>query len=641
MLCYVIRFKNRINIFFVYMNLNIYLKTYHHTYSKKIYVSRKKKQKSYTLTTCTPKIYIKYKPTALFLKKHNVISYKKIPLLSKKKNKKNTNTVKFCVFAGRKINIKILHHYIELLLKQNIIHEYHIFDMSHKISDCLFLKEEFIRLSSLFSKKNKKKNKRQRIFIHNHDQNYKKLQLIEKNKEHNNNHHFNTIPEKPDWSPFYKVISKKQFYEHSIIIKCDDDILFIDIANLQKAIYDRIQDTYSFLIHSNCINNNICAYYQKDLFPHLSPYLSTYPIGGLLGPLFENPKIAYSMHDYFTNSYFKNKSKQEWLNYYKIPDTYVKSRLSINFILLRGEDCKYFKHIVHDDEYLVSSFFPEKFLRPNKIKGDFITSHYSYSLQTDIMNQSTYLYEKYISLTKDYCSFIKDLSFPKIPQIISEKQQFLKKYKSYLLYDQNSDRTFLKAPHFNHSFLENGNRKFFYIKHCQTNHYLTIDYEENILHLSDTQKTLFQIEFISSQVIRIYLGIYSLTNFNIGDIKNKQYLLSLLPKQNEKNIFIETCTSDTWSSNPYHHIYLQFLNNQSYLSVKQYNPFTKTVLHLKKTKNNDCLWNLEEYQPPSLCPYIYLERICKNQKFYYQDLENHQVHTNFYMGWGYEQILYT
>lgn len=610
------------------MNLNIYLKTYHHTYSKKIYVSKKKNN---FLKILIKKIKYIHKP--FFLKKHNLYQYKKIPSLSKK----NRDIVKFCIFAGRKINIKIIHHYIELLLKQNIIHEYHIFDMSHKINDCLFLEEEFSRLSSIFSKKNKQK----RIFIHNHDQNYKKLQLIEKNKEHKNNHHFTTIPEKPDWSPFYKEISKKQFYENSIIIKCDDDILFIDIANLQKAIYDRIQDTYSFLIHSNCINNNICAYYQKDLFPHLSKYLSKYPIGGLLGPLFEYPKIAYSMHDYFTNSYFQSKNKQEWLNYYTIPDTYVKSRISINFILLRGEDCKYFKNIVHDDEYLLSSFYPEKLLRPNKIKGDFITSHYSYGLQTNIMNQSTYLYEKYISLTKDYYTYIKDQSFPELTQIISQNESLLKKYRSYLLYDRNNGRTFLKAPHYNHSFLENGNRKFFYIKHYQTNQYLTIDYEENVLYLSNNQKTLFQIEFISSRIIRIYLGIYSLTNFNIGDIKNKQYLLSLLPKQNEKNIFIEKSPSHATISNPLHCIYLQFLNNQSYLGIKQYNSLTKTVLHIKKTKNDDCLWNLEEYKSPSSGPYNYFERICKNQKFYYKDLENHQIHTNFYMGWGYEQILYS
>jgi len=609
------------------MNLNIYLKTYHHTYSKKIYVSKKK---NHFLKAFIKKI--KYIHKSFFLKKYNLYPYKKIPSLSKKQKK----IVKFCVFAGRKINIKILHHYIELLLKQNIIHEYHIFDMSHKLSDCLFLKEEFARLSSLFSKK----NKQQRIFIHNHDQNYKKLLFVEKKTDNKHQSFSSSIPEKQDWSPFYKVISKKQFYDHSIIIKCDDDILFIDIANLQKAIYDRIQDTYSFLIHSNCINNNICAYYQKDLFPHLSQSLANYPIGGILGPLFENPKIAYSMHDYFTNSYFQCKNKQEWQCSYIIPDTYVKSRLSINFILLRGEDCKYFKNIVHDDEYLLSSFYPEKLLRPNKIKGDFITSHYSYALQNDVMNQSTYLYKKYISLTKDYCSYIKDQTFPELTQIISRNHSLLKKYKSYLLYDSNSDRTFMKAPHYNHSFLENGNRKFFYIQHYQTNQYLTIDYEENVLHLSDSQKTLFQIEFISSQIIRIYLGIYSLTNFNIGDIKNKQYLLSLLPKQNEKNIFIETCPSDTNSSNPYHHIYLQFLNNQSYLSTKQYNSLTKTVLHIEKTKNNDSLWNLEEYKPKSLCPYNYFERICKNQKFYYQDLENHQIHTNFYMGWGYEQILY-
>ena len=64
-----------------------------------------------------------------------------------------------------------------------------------------------------------------------------------------------------------KTISKSSFYKDSIIIKCDDDILFIDIHGLKNAIKQRKNDKKSFLIHSNCINNNICSYYQRNNFP--------------------------------------------------------------------------------------------------------------------------------------------------------------------------------------------------------------------------------------------------------------------------------------------------------------------------------------------------------------------------------------
>jgi len=58
------------------MNLNIYLKTYHHTYSKKIYVSKKK---NHFLKAFIKKI--KYINKSFFLKKYNIYQYKKKHIL--------------------------------------------------------------------------------------------------------------------------------------------------------------------------------------------------------------------------------------------------------------------------------------------------------------------------------------------------------------------------------------------------------------------------------------------------------------------------------------------------------------------------------------------------------------------------------
>ena len=44
-------------------------------------------------------------------------------------------TVKFCIFAGREKNLVILHKYIEKLLFDKIIDEYHIFDFTRNLSD--------------------------------------------------------------------------------------------------------------------------------------------------------------------------------------------------------------------------------------------------------------------------------------------------------------------------------------------------------------------------------------------------------------------------------------------------------------------------------------------------------------------------
>ena len=99
-----------------------------------------------------------------------------------KKNYINTkNTIKFCVFAGRKSNIQILHKYIEILLNENIINEYHIFDFTRNLKDKENLLSEYIRLNKIYIN---------RIFIYNYDQDLN----IENNQF--------------DWSPFYKKISR-------------------------------------------------------------------------------------------------------------------------------------------------------------------------------------------------------------------------------------------------------------------------------------------------------------------------------------------------------------------------------------------------------------------------------------------------
>ena len=120
--------------------------------------------------------------------------FKKYHKKFKQKIKKYNKIVKFCVFAGRQKNMCILHSYIKLLLSKHIIDEYHIFDFSRNLIDKQFLFDSYQNLSISFPNK---------IFLHNYKEN---------NFKQKKTHQY-------DWSPFYSTISKKTFYDNSIIIK--------------------------------------------------------------------------------------------------------------------------------------------------------------------------------------------------------------------------------------------------------------------------------------------------------------------------------------------------------------------------------------------------------------------------------------
>jgi hypothetical protein len=503
--------------------------------------------------------------------------------------------VKFCVFVGREKNMMILHSYVEKCLREKIIDEYHMFNFSKIMSDHNFIISEYERLKKLYKEK---------IFLHNSEEN---LLLI------------NTKRIKINWNPFYNYISKSN--KNDIIIKCDDDILFIDIYSLKKAIEDRINDKISFIIHSNCINNGVCSYYQKELFKKLTQELENYPTGGILGIIFEKPEIAYAIHNEFTNNLLCDLNN---LNKYIIEDKYINTRISINFILLRGEDMIYMSNVNSDDEYQISGFIPEKLCRPNKIKGDLITSHLSYSFQEKIIlnRQDIYLnYEKiknkYIKLSED---IIKNYNLFKTnvlkPHIIILDNEIIYKIKNWFS-DQN-----------------------YYIKNIETNKYLSIDYEDDEFYLSDKKKTYFEIILKSKSIIEIKLGIYFLTRYNtVGKFRNEGILLKYLREEKEKEILLEY-ENNNIENNNLHKInlenkifYIKFLKYNLYFSL---NIKDNTKIDITTEKKNK--WILEKVSNTE--PFIECRRLIKNDKIYYENIKTNELYSNYYKGWSLENILW-
>ena len=475
--------------------------------------------------------------------------------------------VKFCVFLGREKNMKILHSYIELGLINNIINEYHMYDFSRNINDHKFILLEFNRLKSIFINK---------IYLYDF---YKK-----------------DLNNKTNWNPFYKQIASNSL-DDDIIIKCDDDILFIDIYALKDAIIDRYNDKESFLIHSNCINNGVCAYYQRHLFPKLKDDLNKYPKGGILGVLFENPIIAYAIHNQFYTDILDNIIN---LEKYIIDDVYINSRISINFILINGRDCKYLTDVSYSDEYELSSFIPEKLCRPNKIKGNLITSHLSYTFQEKILLNNNEILNNYSKIKNNYILLKTGLRY---------NNNISNKFKC----NKNLDDTYIVKNWIN--------EYSFYIKNIETNNYLYINYDDDELCLSNSSKTIFEIKNNT-----INLGIYYLTRYNyIGKFRNEQILLKYFKDFNEKEIIKENIDENN-------SFYLKFTKYNTYLSVNTKN---NTFLNISSNKINK--WIFEKIN--NNMEYITVKRFIKNNKIYYQNIETNEIYANYYNGWSLENIL--
>ena len=473
-------------------------------------------------------------------------------------------TVKFCVFLGREKNIRILHSYIEFGLKNNIFDEYHMYDFSRNINDHYFIMQEYQRLNVQYFN---------RIFLHNYDEN-------------------KNINIKTDWSPFYKNIS--QCNDKDIIIKCDDDILFIDMFSLKNTINDRINDKISFLIHSNCINNGVCAYYQKDIHDKLRNSLNKYPTGGILGILFEKPEIAFSLHNNFCSNLLLNIDN---LNNYIINDIYINSRISINFILINGSDAKYLKDVTYDDEYLLSSFIPEKLCRPNKIKGDLITSHLSYSFQEKIILNKDYILNDYKKIMEKF--------------IIIDKP-IIKKYNM-------NEKLYIPIHHIKNGIYKIKNwltSNHYYIKNADSGKYLYIEYENDEITTSDN-KSIFEIIVKNNNLIEIKLGIYYLTRYNaIGKFTNEKLLFKYIWDEKGREILKEN------------------IDNSFYLKFTKYNYYLNDV----SSQNKLTKWIFEKVNYED--EFIYAERIIKNDKIYYKNIKNNEIYTNFYKGWGQENVIW-
>lgn len=536
--------------------------------------------------------------------------------------------VKLCTFLGRQKNIQILHKYIWQGLKEGIIDEYHLFDFARNHEDHNFICDEFDILKKEFVGK---------IHLHYSVETKERLEKKE----------FGV-----DWKLFYSTLPLISD-DNSIIIKCDDDILFIDLDGLRLACDVRWEDKESFLIHSNCVNNGVCSYYYRHKFPEIQKELEEFPVGGLIGPIFESPTLAAVMHSLFVSRMHLNLKKEgihSNINYYREMDTFFYHRISINFIMMLGSDVKYIYEVSKNDEYELSCYLPEKLGRPNRIKGDFITSHYSYGMQEKVLSNRKDLMNLYDVLVKKY---------------LEERQAGLQKRILTKWFPPIPRKSFIKTFKFPMTINNWWKTNSYYICTSDEKYYLTSHFDEDILKVvpsSENEKSIFSVDYLSwekgeltedtqsSEKVRIKLGLFYITQYSyIGHFRNERIFITTSKIDEEKDIYfdfqLEDVDIDNYSDDSsLEESFLIRFRKKNSKDLSKGSSKDSSNLYLNLNDKNDGIeissrkktWWKTKRPFWANSKTIEVIRFEKNRMFYYQNINTNEIHRPYYMGWGVE-----
>ena len=466
-----------------------------------------------------------------------------------------------CTFMGRRNNVEILHKYIEEALKINAIDRYYMIDMTRNIDDHNLIQSEKDRLNEKFPG---------RVFVHNDD---KQKQLLESGEEIVGG----------SWAPFYSFLDS--FEDNDVIIKCDDDTLYIDVETLEAACELRWKNKDPLLMHANCINNGITAYhqYKKGIWDGLKDkdLIDMFPSGGLTGPLFAHPDVACDMHMQFASDLKFNETSIEK---YKLKENiYFNCRVSINFIFMLGSDRDILKTIDTQDEYVTSSKAGQAVDRPNMIIGDFTCLHHTYGRQEPVMEERG---------TYDILKRLADRLFS------TDRERVRKPITDTF----NSVSSVKSGPQYLFKYWSTSNS--YTLKHKETQKYISIVPEKaerldpktkegngvfwlkNVLTGDSDDPTLFEVE--NDNIVSV-TELIKATNPNP---KNPQFLAFLINKffqQNYKNNQIKIHKKGKEAI-------IESVQSPGYYLIK--NPNNPKLLFFKNVPETEAdVWVLETYKP--------------------------------------------
>lgn len=207
----------------------------------------------------------------------------------------------------------------------------------------------------------------------------------------------------PYWQAYDYYARRLKDYQDTIFLKCDDDIVYLDVDKLGDFVEFRRTNPHYFVVSANVVNNGVCAYFQQEagsIPAHVGQFER--PPGGFGGSLWLSAQRAEMLHDYFLSTRDKRLPLPE-----KVVDW--TERQSINFIAWLGRDLIHMALPRGDDEKALTIDLPEYLGRPTAIYSDFMVSHLSFGPQEQGLAVDR-LIEAYDALMRDALGTAKQIA---------------------------------------------------------------------------------------------------------------------------------------------------------------------------------------------------------------------------------------
>lgn len=257
-------------------------------------------------------------------------------------------------FAGRRRYLEILVKYVDKLIAKGLVDEFHMWDFTRDPEDAVWIQENCCRF---------------KIF---------------------------QVQDKSNWKEYYMHYAKINYPDpDTVLIKCDDDIVFIDVEQFQSFIDIRRSRPDYFVAFASIVNNKVPGLIQQHWGQW--PNFTTSDIGNFMF----SASICTQLHKWFLES------KDAFL---EISRTIPRSKricvvqrepdalVNINFFAILAKDLHLFEHCWERDEYDISQRLPVFINRSNYIDPGFVVSHLSFTKQRQLGFDETEVLKGYSDL---------------------------------------------------------------------------------------------------------------------------------------------------------------------------------------------------------------------------------------------------
>ena len=186
----------------------------------------------------------------------------------------------------------------------------------------------------------------------------------------------------PEWSEYYRHYAHHRLgrYQRTVLLKMDDDTVYIDEGRFPAFINYRIRHPEPLLVLPNIINNAVAAYLQQSV----QGVLPSSMIGQLKleagGALWESPQKSQALHRLFVEQPERFVHADDQLCYPLSPQ----QRVSINFFAVLTRHIDYFALVLrdgHEDEHQLTVDISSRFNLSKCVYPHLVVSHLSFGPQ--------------------------------------------------------------------------------------------------------------------------------------------------------------------------------------------------------------------------------------------------------------------